>query len=178
MGISKARGVVIVQAVRDAFYFLHHDPFEGKHRRVCYVDAFNRNWSIAERELIMAKKEATGKTALASSYQEIKFVNRNLTDEEKAHHDEQNYQIGYLAVEFVKLATGGYTVKLSFDAYSKCMQATLIVWNSANPNYGYGLSARGATGERAISLLLYKHYEVLHENWAAFYKATSSSMEG
>lgn len=171
-------GKAIVQAVHDGFYFAHFpEMFAGKGQALRVVAAINRNFDLAERIWLMAAK-GKGLAATKQQFQDIKFVNYNLTEEQKNDHDSTNRPVEYVAVQGVKLISKGYAVKISFDSYSKCYQATLTVWNEANHNFGYGLSARGATPERALSLLLYKHFDVLKENWSQAYKAPASSFEG
>lgn len=165
-------------AIRDAFYAMHYDLIEGKNR----VQALTQyiNWNMQRVDWIlqtMAEKKKPNSVS-DTPYEQIKFVNKNLTTEEKQDHDNANRPVEYVATTFLKLAQSGYSLKVSYDAYSKCMQATLLVWNKACPNYGYGLSARGATAERAVSLLLYKHFDVLHEDWSQAYKAPVIDMEG
>lgn len=128
-----------------------------------------------------AKKSAsaTSNTSTKSpAWETIKFVNRNLTTEEKADHDARKESPQKLCHEFIKLVAIGYVIKCSWDAYSKCFQATATVWNEGCSNYGYGLSARGATPERAVSLLLYKHFHILNENWAEAFVPQARDMEG
>lgn len=168
----------VSEACRDAFYFIHHDLYEGKNRMAAICQYFNNQMHRVDWiNITMAEKKKPQSTS-QTPFESIKFVNKNLTAEEKRDHDSANRPVEYVAVEFLKLSMGGYSLKISYDAYSKCMQATLLVWNKANPNFGYGLSARGATAERAVSLLLYKHYDVLHEDWTTAYQAPVVDMEG
>lgn len=162
----------------NAFWYIKFDPYTGKNKLQALLQYVNWNLDIADWKIQqMAEKKKPNSTA-QTPFESIKFVNRNLSVEEKEDHDTANRPVEYVAVEFLKLALRGYSLKVSFDAYSKCMQATLLVWQKENANYGYGLSARGASAERAVSLLLYKHYDVLKENWSASYQAPIVDMEG
>lgn len=172
------QGGIVVRAIHDAFYFAHFpEMFAGKHQAQAVLQAIDRNLRLAERECISMAR-GKGHAVSKTDFQAIKFVNYNLTDEEKKDHDNANRPVEYVAKSALKLVSSGYGLKVAFDAYSKCYQATLTVWLEANSNFGYGLSARGATPERALSLLLYKHFDVLKENWATLYKAPTSSFEG
>lgn len=168
----------IAQPIRDLLYHLtYSDQFFGlSTQQKLYI--FEQKVGDA----VMAARKATTNTPNTNkptpSWESTKFINRNLTTEEKADHDARKEPIQKLCVEFVKLVSLGYAVKCSWDAYSKCFQATATVWNDANPNYGYGLSARGATPERAVSLLLYKHFHILHEDWATSFVPQARDMEG
>lgn len=168
----------VTEAIRDAFYFVHYDLYMGKNKVAATCQYFNNQMDRVDWILItMAEKKKAQSTA-QTPFESIKFVNKNLTTEEKQDHDNANRPIEYVATTFLQLAQSGYSLKVSYDSYSKCMQATLLVWNKACPNFGYGLSARGATAERAVSLLLYKHFDVLKEDWTAAYKAPVVDMEG
>lgn len=125
----------------------------------------------------MATKK--NKSAFVSSAPtDLKWINRNLTEEEKAHHDTQEKTTSELGVLTFKLVMQGYNLRIAWDSYSKCYQANIVPFQEESPNFGYALSARGATPQRAVSLLFYKHYAVLNENWAQHYKAPTSSYEG
>jgi len=166
----------IDELVRDAFWAVRHPSYYQNDASLLY-SINSRLIAAAWRRLHMATKAGSKKATQSSTY-DLKFVNRNLTADEKEQHDANPVPFSKLAQEWVKLTTQGYVTKLGWDSYSKCYQATLTVWQSDNPNYGYGLSARGATPERAISLLLFKHGDILGENWAAAYKPSSFDMEG
>lgn len=125
----------------------------------------------------MAKKSDATKTAFAPP-NDLKWINRNLTAEEKAHHDTQEKSASELGKLLFTLVMQGYNLRIGWDAYSKCYQANIIPFQPENPNFGYAISARGATAQRAISLLLYKHYAVFNENWSSFYTTPATSFEG
>lgn len=125
----------------------------------------------------MAKQKSPAKAEF-SAPSDIKWINRNLTEEEKKHHDTQAKTAQELGVLLFKVALQGYNIRIAWDAYSKCYQTNLIPYQPENPNYGYAISARGATPERAVSLLLYKHYAVFEEQWVKFYQAPAVSFEG
>lgn len=126
---------------------------------------------------MMAAKKKGAETAYAPPT-DLKWINRNLTDDEKAHHDAQAKKPAELGVLLFKVALQGYNVRIAWDAYSSCFQANLVPFQPENPNFGFAISARGVTPERAVSLLLYKHYAIFEENWGNFYQAKTTSMEG
>lgn len=168
-----------IQPFYNAFYFMSHPQgFVGKGAQNALMQVITRELDNAqtEMEIYMAKKNGT--KAVVTDYTATKWINRNLTTEEKREHDERKSTPQNIALRAVELALHGYTLKVSFDAYSKCFQATLLVWQAENPNFGYGLSARGSDPLRAVSLLLYKHFEILKENWAASYSAPVDDFEG
>lgn len=159
------------------YYMVFPLPFDRPNPTVT-IAAINqqfRNLHIGVH--LMANQKKQTKTEFAAP-SDLKWINRNLTEEEKAHHDTQEKSPSELGILIFKLTTQGYNFRLAWDAYSKCYQANIVPFQAENPNYGYAVSARGATAQRAVSLLLYKHYAVFNENWAQFYKAASTSFEG
>lgn len=168
---------LLSSAQQAVYYMLFPLPFD-RPTPVITVAAINQqfhNLHIGVHLMANAKKGA--KTEF-SAPNDLKWINRNLTEQEKSHHDTQAKSPSELGVLLFKVAVQGYNIRLSWDTYSKCYQANLVPFQAENPNYGYAISARGATPERAVSLLLYKHYAVFNENWANFYQAPASSFEG
>jgi len=128
---------------------------------------------------IMARKSSNPEAPVVKpNMQAIQWINRQLTEEEKEIHDSAKLSPDKTFKGLLSVGLQGYNFSLKWDAYSSCYQATLIPYNTANTNYGYGLSARAADPHRAISLLLYKHYEVLQEDWTSAAKPVRNSYEG
>lgn len=125
----------------------------------------------------MATKKAAANVD-APKFESVKWVNRNLSESEKQDHDEKKPKAADLFKDMLGLCNQGYNLSVKWDSYSKCFQASLLPYSPQCPNAGYGLSARAVTPERAVSLLLYKHFVVLEENWVAHYQAPVSSFEG
>lgn len=163
---------------RDMAYYLTW-PFPNDKtamQSTCYT--FNHiSQKVHTRIWAMANKKKGAETNYAPPT-DLKWINRNLTDDEKAHHDAQAKKQGELGVLLFKVAMQGYNVRIAWDAYSSCFQANLVPFQPENPNFGYAISARGITPERAVSLLLYKHYAIFEEQWSDFYQAKVSTLEG
>lgn len=126
----------------------------------------------------MAKKVSNSGNIEKPKFEQVRWVNRQLTSEEKEQHDSAPIKVEKTFKDLLALAVSGYNISVKWDAYSSCFQAALIPYNSACPNYGYGLSSRAAEPLRAISLLLFKHYEILQEDWQQAWKPVSNSYEG
>lgn len=131
-----------------------------------------------EKRLTMSKKVTGNGNVVKPEHVTVRWVNRQLTEEEKHVHDSAPIKPEKTFKDLLALALAGYNISVKWDAYSNCFQATLIPYATACANYGYGLSSRAAEPMRAISLLLYKHYEVLQEDWQQAYKPTGNSYEG
>lgn len=134
----------------------------------------NEVWRL--REEMATKKQASPVKKMPVS--DIKWVNRNLDEREKADHDRANYTDEGIFIDLCTLTLQGYNFSLKWDGYSSCFQAALIPYNEQDVNYGFGLSARAATPKRAVSLLLYKHFRVLEQNWVKAYVPAQTSFEG
>lgn len=126
----------------------------------------------------MAKKVSGQGNVTKPESNQVKWVNRQLSQEEKEQHDSAPHKIEQIFKGVLTLALSGYNFSLKWDGYSSCYQATLIPYNTAVGNYGYGLSARASEPVRAVSLLLFKHFEVLQEDWQQAYKPAGNSYEG
>jgi hypothetical protein len=164
-------------AKQAVYYMLFPLPFERPNPTITCA-AINQQFShlhIGVHYMANAKKGA--KTDYAAP-NDLKWINRNLTDQEKKHHDGQEKSPSELGVLIFTVSKQGYNFRVGWDGYSKCYQANLVPFQAENPNYGYAISARGVTPERAVSLLLYKHYAVFEEKWSAFYQAPSQGFEG
>lgn len=137
-----------------------------------------QNELLIEKEILEVSKKTTPIKHEKPAAQAVKWVNRNLTEEEKADHDERKYTPQGVYKDLIGLAVSGYNFSLKWDGYSSCFQATLIPYNTACHNFGYGLSSRSADAFRAVSLLLHKHFRVLEEDWVSGYVERSQNFEG
>lgn len=168
----------VILALRDYVYLLKF-PFPGDGAAMkSTVHTLNRLFLNLEDKMTTKKGQTTASRATNPNGNDLKWVNRNLTDEEKKDHDARKVTAKEIGVLLFKVAFDGYNVRIAWDAYSKCFQANIIPYAPENPNFGFALSARGITPERAVSLLLYKHYEIFDQNWKDFYQAPVVSMEG
>lgn len=131
-----------------------------------------------ENRILATKKTNPESTTSKPNLSSTVWINRQLTDDEKEQHDTGNITPQNTFKSLLQAVLQGYNISVKWDAYSSCFQATLIPYNTASPNYGYGLSARASDPHRALSLLFFKHYEVLQENWSQAYKPSSKSFEG
>lgn len=169
---------VIFDLVRDFVYFLKFPfPNDGTALKST-VYTLNKKFEQIEAEMTKKLGDKATPRAAQQTGDALKWINRNLTEQEKADHDNQAKTPAQLGVLLFAVAMQGYNVRVAYDGYSKCFQANIIPYQAENPNFGYALSARGVTPERAVSLLLYKHYAILEENWSDHYKAPTNSYEG
>jgi hypothetical protein len=170
--------IELSRAVLDLVYRAYHARLAwGNLTKV--IDFNLGNLSNRITEVLMAnKKSVSGQDTRKPEFTSVKWVNRQLTADEKEQHDSGNTSPQKAFKDLLNLAVQGYNCSLKWDAYSSCFQATLIPYATASVNYGYGLSARAADPYRALSLLLFKHYEILQEDWQQAYKPVGNSLEG
>jgi len=69
----------------------------------------------------------------------------------------------------------GYRVTLKFDDYSDSYASFMQQQAAEGVNYGFTLTGRGSTPEKALKQLLYKHFEVMGELWEQFAGAPRGS---
>jgi len=166
------------QCLHEILYLCRYPvPEDGKALRVT-LSAINHHFGNIHRIV----HDMTAKTKKASTNfappNDLKWINRNLTQDEVNDHNAKEKSPAELGKLLFSVAFNGYNIRIAYDDYSKCFQANLIPFQPENPNFGYAISARGVTPQRAVSLLLYKHYAIFEEQWASHYQAPRGGFEG
>jgi hypothetical protein len=162
-----------------AVYFMKHGVgYFNKRSPIELTHAVHRELWYAQGVLdkMSAKKQIP--TQEKPDFANLLWVNRNLTDSEKEEHDKRNIKPADVVKELIGLALVGYNFALKYDAYSKGYQTTLVVYNSEHKDFGYAISARSSDPYRAMTLLLFKHFDVLGESWKENFKMPGSGLEG
>lgn len=123
----------------------------------------------------MARSKATPKDARffpAKGGNNFKgFVRHNLSVEDKAAYDTwvQTYKGFWDDVE--RLVDSGYKISVAYDGYNKTVQAMLTCNDEKNEDFGWVLAARAPTAVDAMTLLMFKHFQLLGGTWVAFIQA-------
>lgn len=99
-------------------------------------------------------KKGTGK---AARFNDVKFINRELTTDEQKTLKAQPFepQTGWDQIDAL---TESYRVTLKFDDYSGAYSASLTPLSEQNENWGYILTGRGSTALKALKQVLFKHH--------------------
>lgn len=93
------------------------------------------------------------------------FVSCELNDEERSYCKQHVLNLSEVSSRLEDLLTEGFKLTLSWDDNSDCALATLIGTPKQATNRGLALSARGGSLEGSLTVLFYKHFEKLKEDW-------------
>lgn len=66
-----------------------------------------------------------------------------------------------------RLVSDGYKLSIAQDTYHDCVGAFLSFPKPGHKHSGLCLTARGPSYLQALKVLVYKHYQVLQEDWGA-----------
>jgi len=106
------------------------------------------------------------------------FVSCELSDAEKAEIRGNLLDPDKILDTLAELAADGYKTTISYDQRSDCVAAFLTALPSQRTNGGKALSSRGPSAHGALTVLFYKHFTKLKENWAANAKAAAKDTWG
>lgn len=93
------------------------------------------------------------------------FVSCELSDAEKAKVKENLLSVEECHDLLETLQNEGYRVALSHDGRSDCVGIYVTAVDSDHENYGYALSSRAPSLQGALTVLAFKHYDKLKEDW-------------
>lgn len=93
------------------------------------------------------------------------WVNYRLTDEDKARIELEPLDMTVVIAEYMALVYGGYRLSVTYDEYSKAMQASLVCAKPDSPDAGLGMSSRHPDLDWALRSLLYKVQVVGVNTW-------------
>jgi len=96
------------------------------------------------------------------------WVNQKLTDEDKEVIKASAPDFERVLGDFGALAFEGYRLSVSYDDYSKAVQASLVCASPGKPNSGCGISARHPDLDTALLYLLYKVTTIGNRPWRDF----------
>jgi len=112
-----------------------------------------------------SKKAAPAGNSAGNGDKFGKFVVCNLSDEDKvsvkAHLYEDAGVVGFLEA----CIHDGYKVSVSWDERSDCCAVFMTCTRQGSEDVGWTLSARGPDVCKAITVLAYKHIELLAGGW-------------
>jgi hypothetical protein len=115
---------------------------------------------------LFRKKKGPARGKPAERFNDIFFINRELTDAEK-----QGLKKLWGGGEFDiwnsldKLADEGYRISFKHDDYGDCAACFMQHVEPKHTNAGKMLTGRGRTVRSAAMELLYKHFEIFAQEW-------------
>lgn len=98
----------------------------------------------------------------------VRWVNYRLTEDDKEKLQAEVLEMSAVIDDFADLVFHGYRLSVSYDDYSKAMQASLVCGAADNPDNGLGLSARHPDLDSALRSLLYKANLLGYGKWHEF----------
>jgi len=99
-------------------------------------------------------------------YELPKFVSCELTDAERDKCKNNLVEPNELLETVSDLVGNGYKITVSYDNRSDCVSAFLTGTPGQRTNKGLALSSRAPDAQGALTVLFFKHFEKLKENWA------------
>lgn len=106
------------------------------------------------------------------------FVSCELSDAEKDKCRANLMEPDAILETLSDLAGNGYKITVSYDNRSDCVSAFLTATEGQRTNKGLAISSRAPDAQGALTVLFYKHFEKLKENWADNESAAKKSVWG
>lgn len=113
----------------------------------------------------MPTRAKTGKSTARQSYPETIWVSCELSQGEKDDLRARGVLEKELLQSLDALISEGFKVSVSYDSRSDCVGCYATAPKDAYPGRTVCLSARAPRLAQAVAVLLYKHFEVLREDW-------------
>jgi len=102
-------------------------------------------------------------------------INCNLSDEQKSFCKANILGVTELLSRMEDLLADNYKITLSYDDTTDCYAVYLIGKDNQVANPGMMLSAYAPVLTGCLTVLLYKHVNVLHEDWSGHSQANNSN---
>jgi hypothetical protein len=110
---------------------------------------------------------AKSPTTTGRKFPETAWIRCDLTDEHKKHMKSLKFEPKGALESLERLVEDGFKLTFSRDAKNDCVGAYLTSPKESESDPQLCLSARGPTLTSAIMVLLYKHFELLGEDWSS-----------
>lgn len=111
--------------------------------------------------MTIKKPEITGR-----KFPETAWIRCDLTKEHKEHLKQQKFDAKACLSAFERLCEDGYKLTFSRDEKNDCVGVFMTAPKDSQQPVQLCLSARGPTLTDAMMAILYKHFEVLSEDWS------------
>lgn len=108
-------------------------------------------------------------------FNDVQFVNWALSAEDKTACKEWELSVDDYSDAIGSLIEGGYKVTVSYDDFRSCFTASIVPTKDAKSNQGYILTGKGSNPLKAIRQVLFIHYRIMGEEWAAY--STAKAIE-
>lgn len=107
------------------------------------------------------------KQSAGRKFDDAVFIKRELNASEQAACKAQAFTVEQFAAQLEALMSQGYKVTFKWDDYSRSNACWISTGDKEHVNYGYILSGRGSTAQKALKQALYKHFNCCADGvWA------------
>lgn len=110
---------------------------------------------------------ATKKPEKSSKSYEVRFVSCELDKSTKEALIKWDPKFESTFEGLDRLITDGYKVSISHDSYHDCVGVFCTMPDTSNEHHGFCLTARAPSWMEAVKVLVYKHFNILSENWGS-----------
>jgi hypothetical protein len=127
----------------------------------------------------MPPKKNVTSGANSGSYKLPDFVSCELSDKERQIVKENIMPANAILTNLHELAFAGIKVSLSYNKQNDCFQAFATGGQNSGPEFsGLCLAGRGPAVDSALTVLFFKHFEILKEDWRSAGKTTQGDKWG
>lgn len=105
-------------------------------------------------------------------FNDVRFINYNLSDEQKAECKGWPLPIADLDNLALRLCEGDYRVSLKYDDYSRAFACFINPNGDKHPHLGWVLTGRGSTPLKALKQACYIHFLLFEEDWSEYQMET------
>jgi len=135
-----------------------------RHMQTNIAESLRWFWH-ADRYARLVQGELVEMATKDSRIASVRWVNYRLTENDKAALESEVLQMNVVLGDFAEMVYSGYRLSVSYDEYSKAMQASLVCGAVDNPDNGFGISARHPDLDTALRSLLYKSSKLGFRRW-------------
>jgi len=105
-------------------------------------------------------------TVTGKSYTQSRWVSCELADSDKKHLKSVKVSHEQIFSSLAQLIDDGYRLSLGYEERNDCVGVYLNAPKNPSVEYTMCLSARGPDIEKALTVLMYKHFEMLKGDWS------------
>lgn len=113
-------------------------------------------------------KRSQSTASRAERFNNDKFVNYELTVDEKARCKAWLPTLEEFDDALLKIEESGYRVATKYDNWGNCYGAFITAVEATNSNSGLILTGRGSTPCKAIKQAMFKHFVVFDMEWGGW----------
>jgi len=156
-------------------YAASHRQSEDMFSRPRFAERF---MNLQEMYATMAGKTRTNERRNDNTPEWKGFLDRKLSDDELAGLDAWKPTAAQIWNSVDAAIQSGFRFTLSYNGKTKLASVTQIDNREKSKTAGYALSSADTDGALALKMALYKHYQVLNEDWDQLSDAAPRARRG